>query len=131
MRLSDRVTPQWRHRLFIGYAAAMVLAFLTPTPDTGIEFSYIDKAVHFGLFFGFTLLFYLDRHARLGWIFLISVIFAAAIELVQWVVPFREVELADFIAGSAGAALAAAALLLLGRHGRRRDAASARGSASG
>lgn len=117
--LSERVSAQWRHRLFIGYAVAMLLVFLTPTPDTGIEFSYIDKVAHFGLFFGFTLLFYLDRHARLGRIFLISVIFAAAIELVQWGLPFREVELADFIAGSAGAGLAAVALLLLG--GQRQE----------
>ncbi len=84
----------------------MLLAFLTPTPDTGIEFSYIDKAVHFALFFGFTLMFYFDRHASLVRIFQTSVILAAGIELVQWVLPFRQVELADFIAGAAGAALA-------------------------
>jgi VanZ family protein len=100
------VKPEWRHRLFIAYALAMLLAFLTPTPDTGIEFSYVDKAVHFGLFLGFNLLFYLDRHASLVRTFLISVLFAAGIELIQWVLPFREVELADFIAGAAGAALA-------------------------
>jgi VanZ family protein len=132
MRLPDRLTPQWRHRLFVGYAVAMLLAFLTPTPNTGIEFSYIDKVAHFGLFFGFTLLFYLDRHAGLGRIFLISVIFAVAIELVQWVLPFRDVEVADVLAGAAGAALATVALRLLGRHVRSGAAApGARESGSG
>jgi VanZ family protein len=112
MRLSDRLRPEWRHRLFVAYAVAMVLVFVIPTPNTGIEVRAIDKAVHFLLFFGFALMFYLDRHAGPGRIFLLSAGFAAAIELVQWVLPFREVELADFIAGAAGAALAAVILLL-------------------
>jgi VanZ family protein len=104
--------PEWRHRLFVAYVVVMVLIFLTPSPDTGIDWSYIDKAVHFVLFFGFALMFYLDRHRGPGRIFLISAGFAAGIELVQWVLPFRDVELADFIAGTAGAALAAVSLLL-------------------
>lgn len=112
MRLSDRLTSEWCHRLFVAYAVAMLLVFLTPTPDTGIQFGYIDKAVHFGLFFGFALMFYLDRHGSPGRMFLISAAFAAVVELVQWVLPFRDVELADFIAGAAGAALATVILLL-------------------
>ncbi len=112
MRLSDRLRPEWRHRLFIVYVLAMLLVFLIPTPDTGIEVRNIDKAVHFLLFFGFGLMFYLDRHRGPGRIFLISAGFAAVIELVQWVLPFRDVELADFLAGAAGAALAAVLLLL-------------------
>jgi VanZ family protein len=108
----NRLTSQWRHRLFLAYVVVMVLIFLTPSPDTGIDWSYIDKAVHFVLFFGFALMFYLDRHRGPGRIFLISAGFAAGIELVQWVLPFRDVELADFIAGTAGAALAAVSLLL-------------------
>ena len=112
MRLSDRLTPEWRHRLFLAYAVAMLLVFMTPTPETGIEFSYVDKAVHFGLFFGFALMFYLDRRVSPGRTFLISAIFAAGVELVQWVLPFRDVELADFVAGAAGAALATVILLV-------------------
>jgi VanZ family protein len=112
MRVSDRLTPQWRHRLFVVYAVAMLLVFLTPTPDIGVEFSYIDKAVHFGLFFGFALMFYLDRRANPWRTLLISAILAAGVELVQWVLPFRDVELTDFLAGSAGAALATVILLL-------------------
>ncbi len=112
MRLSDRLKPEWRHRLFVAYAVAMLVIFLTPTPDIGVEFEDIDKAVHFGLFFGFALMFYLDRRVSPGRTFLTSAIFAAGLELVQWVLPFRDVELADFIAGAAGAALAAVILLL-------------------
>jgi VanZ family protein len=112
MSLLDRLTPEWRHRLFVAYAVAMLLVFLTPSPDVGIEFGYVDKAVHFGLFFGFALMFYLDRRVSPGRTFLTSAIFAAGVELVQWVLPFRDVELADFIAGAAGAGLATVILLL-------------------
>jgi len=112
VRVTDRLTAEWRHRLFLAYVVVMVLIFLAPSPDTGINWSYIDKAVHFVLFFGFALMFYLDRHRGPGRIFLISAGFAGGIELVQWVLPFRDVELADFIAGTAGAALAAVTLLL-------------------
>jgi glycopeptide antibiotics resistance protein len=112
MRFSERLTPQWRHRLFVAYAVAMLLVFLTPTPDIGVEFSYIDKAVHVGLFFGFALMFYLDRRGSPWWTLLASAILSAAVELVQWVLPFREVDFADFIAGAAGAALATVILLL-------------------
>jgi VanZ family protein len=112
MPLPDRLTPRWRHRLFIAYVVAMVLVFVIPTPDTGLEVRSIDKAVHFLLFFGFAGMFYLDRRAGPGRIFLLSAAFAAGIELVQWVLPFREAELPDFIAGAAGAALAAGILLL-------------------
>jgi VanZ family protein len=109
MRLSAHLTPQWRHRLFIAYAVAMILVFLTPSPDIGIEFRYIDKAVHCGLFFGFAIMFHLDRRPSPWGTFLISAILAGAVELVQWVLPFREVELADFLAGAAGAALGSVA----------------------
>jgi VanZ family protein len=112
MTLSDRLTPKWRHRLFVAYLVGMMLVFLIPTPETGIEWSYIDKAVHFVLFLGFALVFYVDRQTHPGWMFLTSVMFAAGIELIQWVLPYRDVELADFIAGAAGAALATVILLL-------------------
>jgi VanZ family protein len=112
-RLSDRLTPQWRHRLFTLYLVVMMLVFLAPTPDTGfIESRFIDKVVHFVLFFGFAVLFYVDRAATAGRTFLISAAFAACIELVQWVLPFRSHEFADFVAGSAGAGLAAVLMLM-------------------
>jgi hypothetical protein len=73
MRLFDHLKPEWRHRLFIAYAVAMLLVFLIPTPDTGIEVRNVDKAVHFLLFFGFALMFYLDRHRGPGRVIIISV----------------------------------------------------------
>jgi VanZ family protein len=110
--LLDRLKPKWRHRLFVAYAVAMALVFLTPTPDMGIDSGIIDKAVHFGLFFGFAVMLHLDRRPNPWWTFLISTILAGGVELVQWLLPFREVELADFAAGVAGAALAAVASAL-------------------
>jgi hypothetical protein len=113
-RLSDRLTPQWRHRLFIAYLVVMMLVFLTPTSDFGfIESRFIDKVVHFMLLFGFAVFFHLDRAAAPGRIFLISAAFAAGVELVQWMLPFREAEWGDLVAGAAGAALAAVSLLLI------------------
>jgi VanZ family protein len=111
MSLADWLTPQWRHRLFLAYVAVMVLIFLTPTPDLEMDWRYVDKAVHFALFFGFALVFFFDRRASPGRTFLVSCIFAAGVELVQWVLPFRDVELADFLAGAAGAALVTMILL--------------------
>lgn len=118
MQLSDRLPPKWRHRLFVAYAVAMALVFLTPTPDTGIESRYIDKAVHFGLFFGFALVFHFDRRTTPGRTFLMSTIFAAGIEVVQGILPFRSAEWRDFVAGSTGAALATLILLLIERRTR-------------
>jgi VanZ family protein len=111
MQLADRLSRQWRHRLFIAYMVAMVLLFVTPVPQPELlESRYIDKVVHFGLFFGFALLFHTDRAANPGWTFLISTLFAALIELAQWLLPFRDVDWMDFIAGAAGAAAATAGL---------------------
>jgi VanZ family protein len=125
MRLSDRLTPQWRHRLFVAYVVAMVLVLLTPTPDTGVEFSHIDKVAHFLLFFGFALVYFFDRKANPGRMFLMSALFAAAVELVQWVLPFRDVQLADFVAGAAGAGAGAVLVLLIRRQVGRVAARSA------
>jgi VanZ family protein len=125
MRPSDYLTPEWRHRLFVTYLVAIVLVFLTPTPDTGIESTYIDKVVHFGLFFGFALFFHVDRAASPGRTFLVSTMFAAAVELVQWFLPFREVELGDFVSGAAGASVGTVIVLLVERQVRRVTARSA------
>lgn len=124
MRLSDRLTPQWRHRLFVAYLVAMALVFLTPTPETGIESRYVDKLIHFGLFFGFALVFHLDSRATPGRTFLMSTMFAGSVELVQGILPFRDAEWGDFVAGAAGAALATIPLLLIERRTRSMAAGS-------
>lgn len=95
----------------------MVLVFLVPMPSAPLlESGHFDKLVHFGIFLGFALLFYLDRHSKVRWTFLISLAFAAAIELVQWLLPYRHADGGDFIAGAAGAALGALIVLVLRQH---------------
>ena len=120
MRLSFRLTPGWRHKVFVGYVAVMVVVFLLPVPSPPLaESRYADKLVHFGIFLGFTLLFYIDRHGRAWWTFLISVAFAGGIELVQWAVPYRDGDCLDFVAGAAGAGFGAVLLLFIARQQRR------------
>jgi VanZ family protein len=92
----------------------MVLVFLAPVPTISpVESNHVDKLVHFGLLLGFALLLYIDRAPRVGWTLLISFAFAAAIELVQWVLPYREGDWWDFVAGAAGASVGAVLMLLI------------------
>ena len=94
-----------RHKIFVGYVAFMVLAFLVPVPTVPLaEANHVDKLVHFGVFLGFALLLYIDRASKVVWTLLISFAFAAGIELVQWFLPYRDADWWDFFAGAAGAA---------------------------
>jgi VanZ family protein len=120
MSLSEHPAPEWRHKVFVCYVAVMVLVFLLPVPTTPLaESNHIDKLVHFGVFLGFALLFYIDRHWRAWWTFLISVAFAGGIELVQWTLPYREGDWWDFVAGVAGAGVGVVLVLLIARQERR------------
>lgn len=104
---------QRRHRIFVYYVTFMVLAFLLPLPTTPLaESKHVDKLVHFGIFLGFALLSYIDRHWGVWWTFLISVGFAGGIELVQWTLPYREGDWRDFIAGVSGAGLGVVVVLV-------------------
>ena len=125
MSLSEHPIPEWRHKVFIGYVVLMVLVFLLPVPSTPLEESkYVDKAVHFGIFLGFALLFYIDRHWRAWWTLLISAAFAGGIELVQSILPYREGDWLDFAAGVAGAGVGAVLVLVIGRQLRHRAGAA-------
>ena len=116
MSLSQHPAPGWRHKIFVCYVVVMVLVFLLPVPSTPLaESKHVDKLIHFGVFLGFALLFYIDRHWRVLWTFLISVAFAGAIELVQWNLPYREGDWWDFVAGSTGAGLGAILVILIER----------------
>ena len=109
-----------RHRIFVGYVVAMVLVFLLPVPTTPLaESRHVDKVIHFGVFLGFALLFYVDRHWRVWQTFLIAVAFAGGIELVQWTLPYREGDWWDFVAGAAGAGLGAVVALVFERQAGR------------
>jgi len=94
----------------------MVLVFLLPVPATPLsESKYVDKLVHFGIFLGFALLSYLDRRWGVWRTFLIAMAFAGAIELVQSVLPYREGDWRDFLAGAAGAGCGIVLVLILAK----------------
>jgi VanZ family protein len=106
LSLIDKPGSTRRHRIFVLYVVAMLLAFLVPTPATPLaESQHVDKLVHFGIFLGFALFFYSDRHWSAWWTFLLSIAFAGAIELVQTTLPYRQGDWLDFAAGAAGAGL--------------------------
>jgi VanZ family protein len=94
----------------------MVLVFLLPVPPSPLtESNQFDKVVHFGIFLGFALLFYFDRRLSAGWTLLTSVAFAAGIELVQSVLPYRQGDWLDLIAGASGAGLGVLLVFLVER----------------
>lgn len=98
----------------------MVLLFLVPVPTTPLsESNHVDKLVHFGILLGFALLFYIDRAPRVGLTLLTSFAFAAAIELAQWILPYRTGDWWDFVAGAVGASVGTALMLLINQRGRR------------
>ena len=106
------LTTRRRHRIFTFYVLIMVLVFLVPVPTIPLaESKHLDKLVHFGVFLGFAMLFYLDRPLKVLWTFVISCGFAGAIELVQWFLPYRDADWWDFLAGAAGAAVGAILVL--------------------
>jgi VanZ family protein len=116
MTLFEHPTRDWRHKVFLLYVAVMMLVFLLPVPAAPLaESKYMDKLVHLCIFLGFAALFYIDRHWKVWWTFLISVAFAAGIELAQWTLPYREGDWLDFVAGAVGAALGAVLVLLMER----------------
>ena len=113
------LTTRRRHQIFALYVLIMVLVFLVPMPTIPLaESKHLDKLVHFGVFLGFALLFYLDRRLPVIWTFLISCAFAGAIELVQWFLPYRDADWWDFLAGAAGAGVGAVVAFTLKK---RRD----------
>lgn len=90
--------------LLILYVLTMLLAFLVPVPSVSVtEPDHFDKLVHFGIFGGFAFLYDFDRRPSAGRALLASVLFAAGIELLQWVLPYRSGDWWDFAAGAAGA----------------------------
>ena len=120
MRPSKQPAAEWRHKVFVCYVAGMLLVFLLPMPTPPIaESSQVDKFVHFGIFLGFALLCHIDRQWSLWWTFLISVAFAGGIELVQSILPYRDGDWLDFVAGAAGASMGSAIVLLIERQERR------------
>ena len=118
MSASARPAPNWRYKFFIGYVLVMLLVFLMPVPATPLEESrHFDKVVHFGIFLGFALLVHVAYLTSGGSTLLISIAFAAGIEVLQWALPYRRADWWDFWAGSAGAGAALVLILVRGRGG--------------
>jgi VanZ family protein len=115
--LNEEEGSEVRHRIFVGYVALMVLTFLAPVPATPLAF-HVDKLVHFGIFLGFALFLHADRAPEARWTLLFSFAFAAAIELAQSVLPYREGDWWDFVAGAAGATVGIILMLMIERRAR-------------
>jgi VanZ family protein len=102
-----------RRLLLEAYVIALLAATLAPVPDVAYPPSGLDKPVHVVLFAGlaFLLHWYLSsRSSRTGVLvpFTLTLGAAALIEVVQGVLPFRNADEWDFVAGAAGAAVGVA-----------------------
>ena len=115
---SRHTRPAWRHRAFVSYVLFMLLLFLLPVPSGPLEETrHFDKAVHFSVFLGFALFFHLDSASGPAPTLLASAAFAAAIEVLQWLLPYRAGDWWDFLAGAAGGSIGAALVVWTARHG--------------
>jgi VanZ family protein len=116
---------RYRHLVLTVYLLLLLVATLTPVPKTNLAPSGFDKIAHVGLFGGLALLifWYETQQSWAGAMRAFGLATAAAllVELLQALVPFRDADFADLVAGAAGAAVgvAAAALLHSGRAGRQ------------
>ena len=120
-------SPAWLHQAFVGYVLFMVLLFLVPVPGGALtESAYLDKVVHFGVFLIFAVLFHLVRTPGARSVLVVTVVFAAAIEVLQGLVPYRDGDWYDLAAGAAGGCAGAALILW---QSRKRAAATRSGAA--
>ena len=103
---ANRTTARWSHPVLVCYVVVMLAMFLLPMPAAPlVEASHLDKLVHFGIFAVFALLFRMDRRGTAWRTLFIAAAFAGAIELVQSMLPYRDGDWWDFVAGAAGAGL--------------------------
>jgi VanZ family protein len=107
------------NQALLGYVLIMLVVFLLPLPSGPLEPTrHLDKVVHFGIFLGFAVLFHSARSSGLAQTLLASVAFAAAIEMLQLLVPYRDGDWYDLAAGAAGGGVGAALVLWSARRGR-------------
>ncbi len=115
---------RYRHLVLTIYLLVLLGATLAPVPGTRHGPAGFDKLVHVGLFGGlaFLLYWYESERTWLGAVraFALAVGAALLIEVLQALLPFRNADLIDFVAGLLGAALGVAtAAVLRGGHGGR------------
>jgi len=103
------------HFLFWLYLAAMALLLLLPVPlRFNAVASRFDGVAHFGIFMVFAILHQFDRRVGASRTFLLGVLLAAGVELVQGALPYRSAQLVDFAVGTAGAGVGVALSLVAG-----------------
>ena len=116
---SAQTKSAWLHNALVGYVLLMLLVFLLPIPSGPLEpTTHLDKLVHFCIFFGFALLYHLARNCGAAQTLLASVAFAAGIELLQLLVPYRDGDWYDLAAGAVGGSIGAALVFWNARYRR-------------
>jgi VanZ family protein len=120
MGRSEHAALAWQRTAFVAYVLFMLVLFFLPVPASPLEeTSHIDKLVHFGVFLGFTVLLHLDRAAGSASALLVSFGFAAAIEVLQLLLPYRDGDWSDLAAGAAGGSVGAVLVLWSARQRAR------------
>lgn len=108
---------RYRHLVLTVYLLLLLGSTLAPVPDSDLAPSGFDKIAHLGLFGGlaFLIFWYESQRSWAGAVraFGLAVAAALLVELLQALVPFRDADLADLVAGGVGAALGVAAAALL------------------
>jgi len=104
--------PAPRPAVLGGYVAAMLAALLMPVPATPAYLpGGFDKLVHVGLFLGFALLLAWTaqglRERRTLVAFGSTAAFAALVEVLQLLLPYRSGDVVDLAAGVAGGLIGA------------------------
>jgi VanZ family protein len=106
-----------RHLLLGAYVVVLLGATLAPLPAGSYAPSGFDKLVHVGLFGGLAFLVYYYEGEPTLWGALRSFALASGaaimIEVLQALLPFRNADFKDFVAGLLGAALGVAAAAVL------------------
>jgi len=121
---------RYRHLLLGLYVAALLAATLTPVPGSVYPPSGFDKLVHVVLFAGLAFLISWSVRSEsysTGAVqsLVLTVLAAVMIEAVQGVLPFRDADGGDLLAGTLGAVVGiAAAGMLRGWMRSREDSAN-------
>ena len=103
-----------QRRVWLGvYVVALLVLTLAPVPALARRVAatdHLDKVVHFVLLGGLTVMLYwnlaTEGHPPLGRVVGPATAFAALIELLQAPLPYRSMDLWDFVWGAAGAFVA-------------------------
>lgn len=114
---------RYRHALLGAYAVALLVLTLAPMPATGGLATGLDKLIHVGLFGALAMLVHwnlvptMHRSLAATVAFLSAVLTAGMIEILQDPLPYRDGDLLDFLAGTAGGVLGAVAATLISERG--------------